>query len=454
MKGMTNFLTNHGIFSLMVLVLLIPGISIAQTPAPAAPDSSVVPWLGVWRAADEPITSDIKRQSEPGVLEIRATANGKGLEITRKGAEKSVSETIFPDGFQRTNDSKNCTGTQTYNWEQQTGLLMGSSEIKCKDATAYSLSNIKMMVSPSHMTDILIIKTSGQTRIAVRHFAFEKDISSAEEESLPDQVTIAMRSALAAPWDLNKIVYLSKMVETSVLQAVLLEKDVQIRVDSKSLKQMKTANVPKDVVDLLIALALPEKFQIKKNGKVAVAAYAPTAKSTSTTYNYYGDPFYDFYGYYGPYGRAGYPWGSYWSYNSPFWWDYPIFAYPGHPGGGSGGGGGGGGGTTPSYQDGYLSSGNGYVQITPRDTGHQAVPRNGYVIPSGSYSGSVSGGGSSTYVPSSGGGSAASAPSSSGGGYSGGGSSGGGSYSAPSASPSGYSSGSGGGGGGQAVPRN
>jgi uncharacterized membrane protein YgcG len=292
------------------------------------------------------------------------------------------------------------------------------------------------------MADILVIKSSGQTRIAVRHFAFEHDLSTHEEGAYPDQATMAMRTALAAPWDLNKIIHLSKIVEISVLQAALLEKDVQVRIDAKSLKQMKATNMPKDVVDLLIALALPDKFKIKKNGKVAVAPYAPAAQrsAASTAYVNPRSPFNDFYGYYNNYGPFG-PWGIYWSYHSPFWRDYPIYVYQGSPGGDVT--------PPPDYSDGRVSSDNGYVQVTPRDTGHRAVPRDRDATPSRSYSGS------STHVPSSGGSSSVSASSSSGGSYSGGGNSGAvgassGGNSAPSASPSGYS----GGGGGQAVPRN
>jgi hypothetical protein len=463
MKAITFLSEKFGTISLMILMILISGLSIAQTKAPADPDLTITPWLGQWKAVDDPVKPGAKEPPGKAVLEIRPSASGKGLEIIRKDTDKPVSEFIFPDGVQRAIDSKNCSGTQTYNWEQQTGLLLGSSEMKCKDSTSYGISNLKMMVSSNEMVDILAIKASDQTRIAVRHFVFEKELSSMEE-TLPSQGALAQRIALSAPWDLNRVISLSKTIEPPILEAALLEKNINIKLDSKALKQMNAAKLPKSLIDLMVALAAPEKFMIQKNGKVAVnSSYS---KNASTTYlSVYQDPYW---GYYDPYDRYRYGWNGYWNYYSPFWMDYPFPIYTNIPvigGGGSGGsGGGGGGGSNPGspnpYSEGRLSPGNGYIQITPRDTGHKAMPRGGYGVPSGSYGGYTqgavpTGGSSPAYVPSSGGGAVSATPSSGGGAsYSSGGSSsaGSGGSSAPSASPSGYSSGSGS--SGQAVPRN
>ncbi|NLV31805.1 MAG: hypothetical protein GXY47_11710 [Acidobacteria bacterium] len=429
MKTINDFEKIRGICLLVLWLLLVPGISAAQAGTPADPDPSIIPWLGAWRAVDEPAASDGSAAAEPGVLEIRPAAAGRGLEITRAGAEKPVSETIIPDGSSHTDETDTCTATRTYRWERQTGLLIGNSEIRCGDSPGYALSNIKMMTAPGRMTDILAIKAPEQTRVAVRRFVFEKDLAS-EAGVFPDQAGWALRSALSAPWGLEDVLHLSKTIEAPVLQAALLERDVEVRMDAGSLRRMKAAGVPDPVVDLLVALALPEKFQISRNGRVALASPPPAARSYSTAYVYPGDPYYDPYAYYVPYRLYGYPWGSYWSH-SPFWWGYPLYVYPVPVGGGSGGGD-----TPPPASGGRLSAERGYVRITPRDGAPKAVPRNGAAAPSTR----------TVRVPSSGGGAAVSAQSSSGGS----GSSGNAAPS-PSASPSGYS---GGGGGGQAVPRN
>jgi hypothetical protein len=187
-----------GMLSAMALMLLLPGVSAAQTNTVASPDATVIPWLGVWEAIDAPVSQNIKDRQAQAILEIRPTSSGKGFDISRKAAEQSAKETVIPDGTQRSEDSKNCNRSQTYNWEPQTGLLLGSLEIKCKDSASYNISNLKMMVSADEMVDIVAIKSSGQTHVAVRHFEFAGDLPSTKE-SLPGQDAIAMRTALAAP---------------------------------------------------------------------------------------------------------------------------------------------------------------------------------------------------------------------------------------------------------------
>jgi hypothetical protein len=309
-----------------------------------------------------------------------------------------------------------------------------------------------MMTSADRMADILVIKSSDQTRLAVRHFALEKELPSAGDFS-KTQESLALRTALAAPWNLDKITNLSKTIEPVVLEAAMLEKNLQVKLDSKSLKKMKSDGMPDSIIDLLVAMSAPDKFRIEKNEQIAVNTAPSSSPRNRETYSYtyMMEPPY-FYGYYSP-------WNYYWSYYSPFWWGYPIYMHPYYPGAIAGGGGSGGnvggggnsgaGGGASGYSEGRLSSGSGYVQVTPRDTGHQAVPRGSVPPPGYSTSGrAVPAGSPASY------GTGAVSSSSSSAGYSAGAgssSSGGSTFSSGvTASPSGYS---GGGNSGTAVPR-
>jgi hypothetical protein len=436
MKTRLSFLPEKsGIFLLILLLLLIPEMSAAQTDTKAVADAAILPWLGVWTAIDE--------TDAPGsaAIEIRPGADGRGLEITTKDAEQPVSESIIPDGVSRpVVESKACTGTRKHQWEKQTGILLGELEVLCPGEAAVNIFTLKMLTAADRMADILAIKSPDQTRVAVRHFAFEKELPS-NGEYLAGRESLVLRTALSAPWDLDKIISLSKTVETVVLEAALLEKNLQVNLDARSLRKMKSAGTSDSIIDLLVALSAPDKFNIVKNDMIAVEAASSNRPQNGGGYAYPYAAAPPYYGYY-------YPWGYYWNYYSPFWWGYPIYMYPNFPSGGGNTGGGTGGGRPSDYSEGRLSSGSGYVQVTPRDIGHQAVPRGsatsgGYAAPSGR-------GNPAGYSPATG-------SASSGGGYSaGGGSSSGvssgssGVSSGVSASPSGYS---GGGSEGSAVPR-
>ena len=436
MKNTISFLSKKNGSFLLLLLLLIPAASVAQTDTEAVADISILPWLGIWTAVDENTT--------PGttVLEIQPGADGKGFDITTKNADQPVSENIIPDGVSRLTESQNCTGTRTYQWEKQAGVLLGRSDIVCQGEASYNIYTLKMMTAADRMADILVVRTPEQTRLAVRRFAFERDLQPAGD-FFQTQESLLLRTALAAPWDLDKIISLSKTVETVVLEAAMLEKNLQVRLDTQSLRKMKASGTPDSIIDLLVAMSSPDKFRIEKNDQIAVEAASPSRLQNGENYSYsyrMEPPYY--YGYYSP-------WNYYWSYYSPFWWGYPIYMYPMYPGYVAGGGGGGGnvgggggasGGSSGNSGGGRLSSGSGYVQITPRDTGHHAVPR-GNAAPGARYGGAVSPG-----AGYSGGGAVSSSSGSTGAGAGGGSTS-----SGASVSPSGYSGG--GNSVGTAVPR-
>jgi hypothetical protein len=445
------------VYLFFVLMFFLPTFIQAQTNTSVSPDPLLTPWIGVWTIVDDQPVGGANDPSARPIVEISPTDDGKGLNISRKVPQKAdVQEALIPDGVRRTIKSNKCTGWQTSKWLPEAGLIVGSSEINCKESESYTISSLRMIVSPDRMVDILNIKASGQTRIAVRHLVFSNDFPSTGESS--SQLAMAARMSISAPWDLNKIIQLSKMIDVSSFQAALMEKNSHINLNPKSLKQMTAANVPKPVIDLLVAQAFPEKFAISKNGQVAVA---PSIKSeaydrdSSTTPSAIIYPASRYGGYYYPFGYLGnYPGDLYWSYYSPFWYGYPIYLY--NPGGSGNSGGSPGSGGGPAT-GGQLSVSRGYVQITPRDTGRQAVPIHGYVQSSGrsaGYAQAVPSGGTQSSSGASSGASYSAPPASSGGGNSsGGGSSYSGSSSGggASASPAGYSSGSSS--GGQAVPR-
>ncbi len=399
-------------------------------------------------------------------IEIRLTQDGKGLEISRKVSNQpDVKELLVPDGARRPIAESNCTGWQTSRLVPDAGLIISSSEMNCRDTGLLATTNVKMILAADRMADVLALKTAGQTRLAVRRLAFEKDLP-AENDAQPAFVSIVDRMALAEPWKMDTLIQLSKAIEPQVLEAVILEKKVRMDLNADSLRDMKSAKMPKGAIDLIVALAYPDKFHIEKNGSVELRPWIVSSSSTTSAparvagnnsvpliiTNYPG-MFYNCYsinGYYG-YAYSGYPGGCY-SYYSPLWWDYPIYvpsAIVVGPGGG---------GSAPSGgrpDAGRLSAGSGYVQVEPVSTGRKARPREGNVVVSApaSTSGVQN---PPRYIESSGAYSGASSSSSgSSGSYSSGtgGSSGAGSSSgSPSASPGGYSSGASSSSGG-AVPK-
>jgi uncharacterized membrane protein YgcG len=319
--------------------------------------------------------------------------------------------------------------------------------MKCEGTDAVFSSDLRIITSPDEMVDILSISVKGQAGIATKRMVYRNDIPSST--SAPAAWTSAMaRTVASAPWKIESILQLSKILDSKVMQAALMEKDAQIEISSKILKEMKKAKVPQEIVDLLVALAYPDQFRIEKNGAAELKPWisdssgvggdvpadvksvnARDALQELAQMRYpNGRIPYD-YSSYSPYGYQGFgPLLGFWSndfgmsdlyyYCSPIWYGR-SFVRPLHQ--------------TVTVQQvqghtGRLSAGQGYINISPlngagvsgaRQLNHPST-RSGSAFVSPSYS---SGSGSSS------------------GGYSSGSSSSSGGSSAPSASPRGYSAG-------------
>lgn len=416
------------------VMFLFAGFTAAQTNSSNSP---LLPWIGVWTLSNSrSATVDPALNS---TVEIRPTSDRKGLEISRKTPNQpDVSETLIPDGNKRPINAQNCTGWRMARWVPEAGMIFESSEMTCKDTGSFTTSDLKMIVATDQMAEVLSIKAAGQPRVAVRRLTFDRDLPPSPD--LPAAwVATSARTALSATWSLDTIIQLSKDIDTPLLEAAMIEKKVKPSLNSESLKKMQTARLPKELIDLTVALAYPTQFHIEKNGQVELRPWldSSTSGSAATAYapasglsSYYPGTFYNCYSPMGYFGYRGFSLlapGSCWSYYSPFWWDYPLYLPP------AGFRNTGGSGSPPVTNPGIpVTNPGGYAYVQPIQ--RHARPR-GDSFPAGGY-GSGSSNQSGVYGTSSSGGS---------GGYSGG-------SSAPSASPGGYSSG-GGGGGGHAVPR-
>jgi len=231
-----------------------------------------------------------------------------------------------------------------------------------------------MIVAADKMVDILLLKAGGQTKLATRRLLLERDwVPAGSSEAYANT---GERMAAASAWKVDMIIQLSKTIETQLLEAALLEKKVKLDLNPRALKDLKKSNMPPAVIDLLVALAYPDKFRVEKNGRVELkpGMVASSSSSVRNSYSstalpgitsYYQGLFYDCgysypYAGYNPYGygRLFSP-GSCWSFYSPFWYDYPIYISRGSQ-------------VLPIPSSG---SGGGYVQIEPQTTVHHAKPR-------------------------------------------------------------------------------
>jgi hypothetical protein len=464
---MKTFQWSKKALPVLFVVILLAFVSsvLAQTSAPET-KGSLRAWTGVWTFSDDKAASNSLSSLPKTTVEIFPTADGKGIQITRKAIDQpEVKEVIIPDGSKRAVNDPNCTGFQTATLIPGAGMIVSSSEMTCKDTGAFATNNVKLILSADKMVDILELKANGDSKLAVRHLKLERDLPPVDA-SEPTNANVIARMTVGQSWNLNKVEQIAQSFDTRLLEAVLVEKQVVLDMNKATLKQLKNSKLSKGIVDLLVALAYPDKFKIAKNGQVELKRWANTSTSSGNsgrlytpTYSYsyvpssgyyYPGAFYNCGGFYpNIYGGL-----SCWSYYSPFWSDYPfhtnwrpnITIVEGSGGGGSA--------VPPARPDNNVRlSAGGYVQIEQQPSSRQAQPRNQPLRPLTTFSGqsSVNSSSGSTVIYSAPVSSSSSSSSSGGSGVS---SSSGSSSGGVTVSPGGYSSGSSSGGGERhAVPR-
>ena len=419
------------------LALLSSAPALAQD-SPAGFDSRWTPYLGCWT-----IVQDQRGQSAPvpaGTMVCVRPSGRFGVAITTTVDGKNVLEqTIVADGSAQPLSQGDCSGTQTSDWSRDGERLFTRVELDCANRPKRAVSGITLLAN-GQWVDAQATVIDGNSDVRLRRYR-----RSSDQYTGPAGMT-------TAPLSIEDIIEASAKVQSEALEAALDEANARLTLNSRVLKQLADNGVSPNVIDLLVAQAYPEKFQVDRGYPMASSSsyggYSGSSMMGSSSI-YMGstmyptpmyDPFYSSYYYYSPFAYPYY-WGPSYSYRygSPYYRNYynnynyygPGGTFYGGPSGPSGGGRDAQPGSPDSRGgDGVVVNGRGYTRVRPAGstnstgTGESATPTSRTSGSSrGVRSASPSSDSSSSSSPSSSSGSSSSGSSSgaSSGGYSGGG---------------------------------
>ncbi len=417
----------------------------AAAPAGVADlDARWLPWMGCWQLAEERIggTESPDPLPEPMEVCIAPAEEGRGAALTANGGgEALLQRALIADGARRDVTEGDCGGWERREWSADGRRLFTRAEIRCGTEPPRRMSGVSLLVNRSTWVDVQGVSIDDRRHVEIRRYrpAPAADALQARLPAAPRELREA-RQAAAGPLTLAGVREAAARADSHVVEALLTESQPKLPLDADTLIELDDAGVDGGVIDLLVALAYPERFVVERRASGGGGgwgtgwggfggAYAPIHYSRAM------------YGTYAPWGYGGY-------WYDPYWGSYGYRPGVGGPGGVVRG-------------DGLEASrvraidGRGFTRVQPRT----AVPRR-------NPDGGSGGGGSGGARPRSGGSSSPSSGgwSGGGGGRSGGGatrvtsggftrSGGGGGSSGGGGGSSSSSSSSGGGGGGRAVPR-
>jgi hypothetical protein len=386
-------MTNKIILAFTLALLSSAPAAFAQD-APAGFDSRWTPYLGCWNISQEQ-QGQFPVALAPGTMVCVRPSGRAGVAITTTVDGKTVLEqTVVADGSAQPLTQGDCRGTQTSEWSRDGERLFTRVALDCTGRPTRNVTGITMMAK-GQWIDVQATVVDNDHDLRVRRY-----------RRTSDQYTGA-RSLTSSPFNVEDVIEASAKVDSPAVEAALVEAGGRFTLNSRVLEQLADAKVSPNVIDLMVAQAYPDRFEIDRGVyppvPAPVASTASMSSGGNTTvmlgsnvypYPYY-DPFYSSYYYYSPFAYPYY-WGPSYRYRVGYPYYYGGYNYYGYPGYYYGGGsinpGGGRNAAPPGSPDSRGGSGiatsRGYTRVRPAGSGDSGS--SGSATPS-NRSGSVGG---------------------------------------------------------------
>jgi hypothetical protein len=306
-------------YILMPLLALITTLHVDVRPVHAQ-SGSWLAWHGCWREVAEEGTGGqmlcVLPGDDPTEARIVTFAEGVSGAIT----------TLRVDGIARAVEDGGCTGTEVANWSQDGRRVFLRSDLDCQGLRRVS-TGVLAMVAENEWVDVQAA-TMGEQH-ATRQLRYRAvGMGEAPEQIrplLPVGRELARESArlhTSAPLRIEDVIEASALVAPPVLQGLLAARRHGFSMDARSLVQLETAGVPRDVIDVVVALSYPKRFVVQQPS-AAGDVVAQTQRDYDDVECY--DPMFRAYRYGRDCDRLGLSsrrYGSRYGYDSPYGYGY------------------------------------------------------------------------------------------------------------------------------------
>ncbi len=346
----------------------------AQAQSPAATTPSLIdarwnPFLGCWRAVDDPAGTGSRICIAPA---------GTGVTVTTiVGGQRVGEDTRVADGSARPVDADGCRGTETARWSATGHRLYRRATVACDGGAPRTLATASFFVAGQAMVDVETVEADGTTNVRVSRLV------RASNQQLPDGTTLTRAAGTRgpsaesmAPFTVADVIDLSGALPADGVQAAISEAPTPYRLNAKALIAMADAGVGDRVIDLMVGVTYPAKFEVRRatsggfgggGGGIGISSmtdpfFSPLV-GPAALFNCYSNLGWASSSYWGscagydPLMYSRYP-GYYYGYWGPYGPDW-VATQPGT-----------GGPSTPTepVAEGRLVNGRGYTQVRPIET--------------------------------------------------------------------------------------
>ena len=310
-------------------------------------DSQWLPWVGCWRLWEEQVERAAGRGDEfpeRTMVCMSPTTDNLGVLLSASATGETLAErTLIADGTQRAVTDGDCQGWEQRTWSSDGHRLFTRAELQCGTPTLRRTSGVSFFSTNANWVDIQLIEVGDREHLEIRRYTpideteqlslLERQgdpITPSERQELlnsaqapqPTQRTIReLRQLSTASLTLMNVREALLLADAQVVEAMLTETEPRLELTAKTLIELDNAGIDGSVIDLLVALAYPEKFVVERRNSGGGGGYGGFRRFG--TYSSYDPIWYrDLYPYYvTPLGYGGWLSGY-----SPYF--YPNYGNP------------------------------------------------------------------------------------------------------------------------------
>ncbi|MEP6835301.1 MAG: hypothetical protein ABJB74_18090 [Gemmatimonas sp.] len=258
-----------------VAAALFSSVAVAQVSSAQTQttDSRWQAFMGCWvpDAADAAIGTNSVSGSMVCVVPVQ---NSPSVDIATIHNRVVVNRDRFTvTGERVAKKADDCGGFETSNWSADGHRIYSRSEYKCGtlDVKGSSMFTLSSTGDWLQVQGTAVGLNSGARIVRLR----PADVSLAPGSIISDSSVVttvpaqssfaqqAMRSAASVPTDAKALLDISKHVDEQVAQAYLSEVGTSIKLNAHELVVLADAGMPSDLTDMMVAMANPERFQLK-----------------------------------------------------------------------------------------------------------------------------------------------------------------------------------------------
>jgi len=260
-----------------VFMLALPAVAQGGTERQATTAGSAdladerwLPWMGCWQLWEEQVDQAAEDGAEfpdRTIVCLTPADDGSGTRLTaRSDSDVLVERTLVADGVRQALTEGDCTGWERREWSDDGRRLFTRGEIRCGGDEPRRMSGISLLANRSTWVDIQSVSVGDRGHMEIRRYNPARDAERSDDIRLPATPGAIRdaRQSIAGPLTIPSVREAAAKAESPVVEALLTETQPRLDLDSATLIELDDAGVDGKVIDVLVALAYPDRFVLER----------------------------------------------------------------------------------------------------------------------------------------------------------------------------------------------